>query len=84
MALYGLTFDAFDLCNLFSKCYYGEWVVGWYTHCCSFQKDGPVMFPWLAGSNLAHLKQIWVGLGPFSLSNSSISISLPGRGPGHE
>ena len=26
-----------------------QWVVGWYTLCSSFQRDGPVMFGLLAG-----------------------------------
>ena len=48
-------------------------VVGWCALCCSFQRDGPVIF----GLKALHLRQICVGA--FSLFPFFFSISLSGR-----
>ena len=52
-------------------------MVGWCAVCCSFQRDGPVIFDLLADRNLLHMRQIRVGSRPVCLSHSSfLSPSL--------
>ena len=51
-------------------------VVGWCALCCSFQRDDPVIVSRLKGRQLLHLRQMFGGMGPLSLSHSSFPLSL--------
>ena len=44
-------------------------MVGWCALFYSFQRYGHAIFDSLAGWNLRHLRQIWVGMGPFISSS---------------
>ena len=53
----------------------------WCALVCSFQRAGPVILGLLAGVNLLHLKQIWVGSDPLRMSHSSFLCPSMGGVP---